>query len=349
MRLAALSHDLGHPPFSHAVEFAMPLLAALPLRPEHGGEQDRQATHEDYTLLLLTESALTTVIDQEFDFTASHVASLISGAVHAPDDFFEEAGCDLRPLLSQLISSELDVDRMDYLVRDSTFTGAKYGEVDSGWLLSHLTRHVDSEDRVCLALDGRALYAFDDFLLSRFHMFMMVYFHQKSVVYEEMLKRSLATRSPVWTLPGDVEGYLRTDDAMLWGLLRDNSDPWANRILRFDPYKVALEVHGTSEEAALKQRTEHLKREGIDAIARSECSRAQRPPKPGAPDVYVVDQPRGGAQRVLRLQDAKRALRRDQLVASISRIYVPPEDLGRARAVLAGAWQQPELLWNPRR
>ena len=325
----------------------MPQLAELPLRPENGGGKNRQATHEDYTILLLTESALSSVIEREFGFTAAHVASLISGGVQLSDDFFVEAGCDLRPLLSQLISSELDVDRMDYLVRDSTFTGAKYGEVDSGWLLSHLTRHVDSEDRVCLALDGRALYAFDDFLLARFHMFMMVYFHQKSVVYEEMLKRSLATRSPAWSLPGDVEGYLQTDDAMLWGLLRDNEDPWAARILGFSPFKVALEVHGTSEEAALQQRAEHLKREGIDAIARSESSRAQRPPKPGAPDVYVVDQPRGGAKRVLRLQDAKRALRREELVASISRIYVPPEDLGRARAALSGAWQQPELLWNP--
>lgn len=350
VRLAALCHDLGHPPFSHAVEFAMPMLTDLSLTAAHGGGAARQATHEDYTLLLLTESALAQVIAAEFEFTATHVAALISGAVQVPDDFFMERGCDLRALLGQLISSELDVDRLDYLVRDSTFTGAKYGEVDTDWLISHLTRHVDSEDRVCLALDGRALYAFDDFLIARFHMFMMVYFHQKSVVYEEMLKRSLASRAPVWTLPADVEAYVRTDDAMLWGMLRSASDPWAERVIRFNPYKVALEVHGTSEEAALQQRAEHLRREGIDAIPRSECGRVQRPPKAGAPDVYVSDHPRGGSRQVLRLHDAKRALHRDQLVASISRIYVPPEDLSRARELVSGAWQQAELrLWGQRR
>ena len=79
------------------------------------------------------------------------------------------------------------------------------------------------------------------------------------------------------------------------------------------------------------------------ATARAERGVLQRPPKPGAPDIYVVDHPRGGARRVLRLQEATRALNRDGLVASISRIYVPPEDVQRARDLLRAAWQPREL------
>jgi len=346
VRMAALCHDLGHPPFSHAVEFALPPLDALALKPENGGGGGRRATHEDFTLLLVTASSLSDAFAASFDFTAAHVAALVSPQVQVEDDFFVESGCDLRGLLSQLISSELDVDRLDYLVRDSVFTGARYGEIDTAWLISHLTRHVDADDRVCLALDGRALHALDDFMIARFHMFVMVYFHQKSVAYEEMLKRSLATSRPDWTLPADAEAYARTDDAWLWDLVRRQDDPWARRLVGFDPYKVVFEAHGTAEQAALAQRTDLLERAGIDAIPRTERGVMQRPPKAGAPDLYVVDHPRGGQRQVLRLHDATRNFRRDQVTASVSRIYVPPADLARAREALHATWQPRPLLFG---
>ena len=131
------------------------------------------------------------------------------------DDFFEDHGFDVRPLLSQLISSDLDVDRLDYLVRDSYYTGARYGQIDTHWLVSSLSRHVDEQGRVCLALDERALYAFDDYLVARFHMFLMVYFHQKSVAYEEMLRRHVedGVAESGFRLPADFDAYLDTDDA----------------------------------------------------------------------------------------------------------------------------------------
>lgn len=346
VRMAALCHDLGHPPFSHAVEFALPMLAELDLAPAHGGGAGRRATHEDFTLLLVTASALSPVFAAEFAFAPAHVAALVSPEVRVDDDFFVEAGCDLRALLSQLISSELDVDRLDYLVRDSVFTGARYGEIDTSWLISHLTRHVDADDRVCLALDGRALHALDDFMIARFHMFVMVYFHQKSVAYEEMLKRSLATSRPDWSLPADAADYARTDDAWLWDLVRRQDDPWARRLTRFDPYKVVFEAHGTPEEAALGQRAELLRRDGIDVIERAERGVMQRPPKPGAPDLYVVDHPRGGQRQVLRLHDATRNFRRDQVEASVSRLYVPPDAVARARELLQTSWQPRELLFQ---
>ncbi len=348
LRMAALCHDLGHPPFSHAVEFAMPEVAELDLPASVIGAGQRRASHEDYTLLLLLRSDLARVMREAFDFGPEQVACLISPAMAAPDAYFDEGGCDLRPVLSQLISSELDVDRLDYLLRDSIFTGAQYGRTDTPWLISHLSRQVDADDRVCLALDGRALFAFDDFMVARFHMFVMVYFHQKSVAYEEMLRRCLEGAGQQRRLPAGVEAYAGTDDAWLWDWLRRHDDPWARRIVRYDPYKVALEVHGTPEDAALTQRVDLLRREGIDAIPRAEVGVMQRPPKAGAPSIYLVDQPRGGSRQVQRLLDATRVFRRQELSATISRIYVAPDDLARARALLHGSWKARELAFGTR-
>ena len=261
------------------------------------------------------------------------------------DVFFVEDGCDLRALLSQLISSELDVDRLDYLVQDSVFTGAKYGEVDTGWLISHLTRHVDAEDRVCLALDGRALYALDGFLMARFHMFLMVYFHQKSAVYEEMLKRTIAAQQPTWTLPADPAGYARTDDAWLWDWLRRRSDPWARRIIGFNPYKGRYARYAGGGRVGAAHRAPP--RRGGDAIARAERGSCSGRPSRRARH-YVVDHPVAGPAG-LRLQETT-GLNRDGLVAP-SRASTSRRRMSSGPGILrlrAAARADPPLVNPPR-
>ncbi|MEC8423627.1 MAG: HD domain-containing protein, partial [Myxococcota bacterium] len=262
--------------------------------------------------------------------------------VEPPDDFFVEHGVDLRGLLSQLISSELDVDRLDYLVRDSYYTGARYGQIDTGWLITHLTRHVDADGRARLALDTRALYAFDDYIIARFHMFVMVYFHQKSIAYEELLRRYMESESCSYRLPADVEGYLSCDDAQLWDHLRRVDHPSAARVVGFQPHKVVLEAHGTAAEAALPQRVEALCRAGIDAFPKAATGVLLRPRKPGKAPIYVVDGRGGGRARLL--EDATQAFAPLDHTATISRIYAPPEDVARARGILEGAWKQQSLL-----
>ncbi len=351
VRMAALCHDLGHPPFSHAAEFAMPPLRALALGAydpgKVAGRLDRRASHEDYTVGVLTASDLSHRIEANQPFTARHVAALISDEVTVSDDFFVDGGVDLRGLLSQLISSELDVDRLDYLVRDSYFTGARYGQIDTNWLISHLSRHVDAEGRACLALDSRALYAFDDYIIARFHMFVMVYFHQKSVVYEEVLRRYMESEGCSYALPADMEAYLHCDDSQLWDHLRRVDDPWARRVVAFDPYKLVLEEHGSAAEAALPQRVAVLQKAGIDAIPKAATGVLLRPRKPGKPPIYVVESPRHGARRARLLEDATRAFAPLDHEATISRIYVDRVDVERARALVRDHWQQRSLLDRP--
>lgn len=353
VRLAALCHDIGHAPYSHSAEFAMPTLRALQigayLPSAVASRLDGRAHHEDYTIGILTGTDLADTIARTFPFTAQHVAALISPDVPVQDDFFKEGGFDLRPLLSQLISSDLDVDRLDYLVRDSYFSGARYGQIDVNWLISSLSRHVDDQGRVCLALDPRALYAFDDYIVARFHMFLMVYFHQKSVAYEEMLKRYVVASaerarrgdSGGLLLPSDFDEYLDTDDAWLFAYLRRDPDPFARRIWQNQPYKVVYEAHVPAEECALRQRADILRNADIDVIATTLRGRMLMGPDPAKLPIYVAAADGAPARR---LSDASRALHGGEEGVTISRLYVEPADLLRSRERLAGVWRPRSLL-----
>jgi HD superfamily phosphohydrolase len=99
---------------------------------------------------------------------------------------------DFRPMaLAQLVSSQLDVDRMDYLLRDSLMTGAKYGIYDLEWIIKSL--EIDEvNDR--LYVSARGIYAVEDYLQARYYMFRQVYFHRTLRAAETIL-RSLLRRA----------------------------------------------------------------------------------------------------------------------------------------------------------
>jgi len=340
VRLAALCHDLGHAPFSHAAEFAMPPLRELGVdayRPQAVAHRlDALATHEDYTVAILTRSDLAQAVTRSFDFLPRHVAALVSPEVQVDDDFFHEGGLDYRPLLSQLISSDLDVDRMDYLVRDSTYTGARYGEIDTDWLISHLSAHADPQGRVCLALDRRAIYAFDDFLIARFHMFLMVYFHQKSIAYEKLLERYMNAPDCDYRLPSELDAYLECDDAHLVSHLRGSSSPWARRIVEQRPYKMVIEAHGRVDQVDLSEQRQALVDAGLDVMEASTRGVLARGPKKGSPPLYVRDRPRGLPERVIPLTEATTIFERYQDEHCIQRLYVRRSKVDVASAVLRG-------------
>jgi len=337
VRLAALCHDLGHAPFSHAAEFAMPPLRELNIRcydpAQVAHRMDSRATHEDYTVAILTQSSLSQTIRENFGFLPEHVASLVSHEVQVEDDFFVHQGYDIQCLLSQLISSDLDADRLDYLVRDSYYTGARYGQTDVNWLVSNMARYVDDQGRVSLALDRRALYAFDDFMIARFHMFVMVYFHQKSVAYEEMLKRYMQSTGCDYKLPSDLSEYRRTDDAHLMAHLRNSDNEWARRIVEFDPVKVVFEGLGRHGEEAFKAAEEALRVAGIDAYPVPGHGVVYGHKKPGMPPIYVVDRHRNPGH-FEPVDQATVIFERYQDERCVSRIYVRPENKEAALAVI---------------
>ncbi|MEZ4236439.1 MAG: HD domain-containing protein [Myxococcota bacterium] len=341
VRVAALCHDLGHPPFSHCMEFAMPPLRSLPVG--WLKDDDRIATHEDYTVAILAHTPLAKAIADNAPFGARHVASLVRTEVKPGDDFFVDGGLDHRRLLSQIVSSELDVDRMDYLVRDAHYTGAQYGQVDADWLLSNLAPWV-ANGQVNLAIEGRAVYAFDHFLLARHHMFLMVYFHHKSVVYEEMLRRYVDREDRPWRLPSDLEAYLLTDDIALMAHLREaaRDDAWAARIVEQQPYKRVVEKHGAPREADPGPSVARLEAVGIPTIAAASTGRLSHYARIGskrqqAPGIFVLERmPGQPVERVRPLTDVSVVFDRYAEERVIGRVYVPPERAEEAREVLTG-------------
>jgi HD superfamily phosphohydrolase len=162
---AALIHDVGHGPFSHAFESIT-------------GEK-----HEARTLEIIQDGS-----------TDLH-ARLKAFDPDFPDRlavFFDEATDDVQltaaevpRFLTQVVSSQLDADRFDYLLRDSAATGADYGRFDLKWLIHHL--QLDTI-KGRFYLSRKALSAAEDYVFARYHMYRTVYFHKTTRAAEVMLR-----------------------------------------------------------------------------------------------------------------------------------------------------------------
>jgi hypothetical protein len=304
----------------------------------------------------VTDSSLTPSIEAAVGLPARAVAGLVDPRIPVDPSWYEASGVDWRPMLQQLISSELDVDRMDYLGRDAHFTGVHYGVFDVNWLMNHLQAWID-DGKAYLALDARAVYAFEDFLIARYHMFLMVYFHYRSVAYEEMLQRWFTGGGDGYRIPSDVEEYAGIDDAHLQWHLRRSQDPWARRIVDRTEYKLLVERHGAPRDIDLSRALVRLSDGGVPTISAASTGvlskyfqgreaapavQGQLPlgssrARPATVPIYVLERPYRGSKE-LRARPLEHSTElferyRDQLM--MSRIYVPPEDVARAGKLIA--------------
>ncbi len=188
VKMAALLHDIGHGPFSHLFEEVL--------------AEKRNVSHEDLAKRVIRETEVKDIL-QRYGYDTGVVSELAVGL--SPD----------RPLyMNELVGGGLSVDTMDYLPRDSYFTGVEYGEVD-------IHRIINSFDVVegRLALDQAALYAFEALLIARYEMFRAVYFHRTVRAAEIMLIRavSLADESLNLTAIEDLPRFLTlTDEVTLY-------------------------------------------------------------------------------------------------------------------------------------
>ncbi|MBI4818976.1 MAG: HD domain-containing protein [Deltaproteobacteria bacterium] len=349
VRLAALFHDLGHAPLSHTTEGFMPAVRSLELGVWQGGAPDRRASHEDYTLKLLLDSELTRAIDRHVTprtgVTPADIATIVAG--RAPslelETRFVVGERDFLPVMRQCVSSELDADRMDYLLRDSYYAGVPYGRFDLEWILENLLP-VEQNGAIHLGLHARASFGFEDFLLSRYHMFTSVYFHQIPIGYEVMLKRFFDEGTGELSVPSDVESYLAWDDAELWHALRKSKSPWARRVVERRAYRMVFEAKGfeTDDDGRAQAERVHaaLAAAGVHAIVhrvRGELSKYFKwthnfsAKESDVPPLFIVD---GGQSIPVEVYTP--LYRRYAEGVHLFRVYAEPERLDEAKQVLKG-------------
>ena len=267
VRLAVLFHDLGHPPLSHVSERVMPQVGSLkmPAWLAAGQNPDDRATHEDYTIKLLVDSELTSLIDTHFSdqgISGAILAALVAGRCGPlPADTFMFDGRNMLPLLSQIVSSEMDADRMDYLRRDAYCCGVSYGNFDHLWLTQNMTA-VPFEDSLVLALQHKAIWAFENFLLARYHMFLAVYYHHTPICFDHLLGRFYD--SGEYLLPSDSDAYLQTDDVHLMSALRASDNKWAHHVVRRRPYRLLRETHDYCDDPTQECIDDRLRAAGVD-------------------------------------------------------------------------------------
>ncbi|MEM7402873.1 MAG: phosphohydrolase, partial [Myxococcota bacterium] len=297
----------------------------------------QQATHEDYTLKLILDSSLTQALQQQFadqGIEPKHVASLIRPL--PAQKLFTHNQLDYTPILQQIISSQCDADRMDYLRRDSFFAGVDYGKFDADWLM-HNVVPIQKEGAVYLGILGRALFAFEDFLLSRYHMFSAVYLHHTPVLFGELLRRCFCSLGDSFALPADVEGYLSIDDITVWNTLRTSLNPWARLIVQRRPYHLLIEHRGKKQQhddVDLQHLHAHLVQQELEPVMIDSQSTLVQS-RATTNELYVLT----ATGTTMPLQDYTPLYQRYKHPACFQRIYVPMDQKRNANKILA-AWKQ---------
>jgi HD superfamily phosphohydrolase len=213
VHLAALLHDIGHPPYSHLLE--TPEVFATYHSHEHWGR-------------LLLESSDTEIGKALRNVIGEHRLSRLFALMDGKN---ECDGVPIPPFMKEIVSSQLDVDRMDYLVRDQANTGAQIGGFDIARVFRAL--RVGSDGHFHVKKWG--LPAIEAYLVTRYHMYNQVYFHKVNMLTQNYLVKMLS-RARSLALSGDLEisGRLKLM------LLEDNLTPVQYAELNDSHVKVAL-------------------------------------------------------------------------------------------------------------
>ncbi len=192
IRIAALLHDVGHGPFSHVFEHL--LVKFL------------NKTHEDMTTWIIQESELKDIISR-LGYSPYSVGKLAVGSLHEPGKAF----------MDQIIRSAVDVDKLDFIVRDTYHTGAEYGYVD----IFRLIQMLDVLDEN-LAVDLGALSALESFILARVESFKSIYFHRVARAAQIMIATAMEQAKDELGLVDfkSPDEYLALDDYAVWGMLK---------------------------------------------------------------------------------------------------------------------------------
>ena len=264
-QLAALLHDIGHGPYSHAFEGITSSLG-------------HHKKHEDWTReIVLGSTGIGTVLREIDELLANDVVAILD---HAPADVY-----------SGIVSGQFDADRLEYIQRDAQMTGVAFGQIDRDWLLDSLRvtqiKNDRGEQQQCFYLTRKGLDVGVDYIQARTRLFEKVYLHKTSraieLMYRHFIESVIGLSSDgtdfdhdrlvmfLQSSDPDLRSYLALDDSCFTHTLTvfaDHSEAYtaglARRILARDTYG---SVHVTRVEGT----SEHV-RYGVEARLRTKAS-----------------------------------------------------------------------------
>lgn len=199
IRTSALLHDIGHGPFSHVSEGVL------------------SVPHEKLTEYVIKNTSMKDLLEEKFD--VNEIVDIINGRGH----------------LGPIVSGELDVDRMDYLLRDSHNTGVAYGVIDYERIISNLKLENG------LILDIKGVQAAEGALVSRYFMYPSVYQHHTTRVVNSMFRRALKRTIDEKII--DENDIYKYDDNDMISIFRHCDNPFVNDIMnRLDTRRIMKRV-----------------------------------------------------------------------------------------------------------
>ena len=198
IRLASLLHDIGHAPFSHASEDCF----------------EKNYKHEDYTRIIIKSEYISKIIDEYVRQTGIRHEEVSA--------FFEKRSVDENiSFLKPIFSGEMDSDRMDYLLRDSLFSGVGYGRFDYERLIVSLCLvELPESGNPVIAVEEGGVHALEALILARYFMFTQVYFHRVRRSLDFHLTRFV--QKTIGKYPREVTDFLACDDKYVIDKMKQN-------------------------------------------------------------------------------------------------------------------------------